>query len=31
MRLLLYRQVEPYRYPFFGKRPAALDPGASLA
>jgi uncharacterized membrane protein YkvA (DUF1232 family) len=31
MRLLLYRQVEPYRYPFFGKRPAALDPAASLA
>jgi uncharacterized membrane protein YkvA (DUF1232 family) len=31
MRLLLYRQVEPYRYPFFGKRPAALDPAAPLA
>ncbi|MEP7121690.1 MAG: DUF1232 domain-containing protein [Byssovorax sp.] len=31
MRLLLYRQVEPYRYPFFGKRPAALDPASSPA
>ena len=31
MRLVLYRKVEPYRYPFFGKRPAALDPAASLA
>jgi uncharacterized membrane protein YkvA (DUF1232 family) len=31
MRLLLYRQVEPYRYPLFGKRPAALDPASSLA
>jgi uncharacterized membrane protein YkvA (DUF1232 family) len=31
LRLLLYRQVEPYRYPFFGKRPAALDPAAPLA